>query len=100
MLFIGGALVSSAPTKQVCTNKASMHQQSKYAPTKQVCTNTAAHAAWGEAAQAAVERDDSRLCKCTHNKRITAIISFYCLSFRCKPLNLLMSNTMPDYKLA
>ena len=41
MLFIGGALVSSAPTKQVCTNKASMHQQSKYAPTKQVCTNKA-----------------------------------------------------------
>ncbi|MDY5080390.1 MAG: hypothetical protein SPE71_09210, partial [Prevotella sp.] len=37
-----------------CTNKASMHQQSKYAPTKQVCTNTAAHAAWIEAAQAAV----------------------------------------------
>ena len=34
MLFIGGALVSSAPTKQVCTNKASMHQQSKYAPTQ------------------------------------------------------------------
>ena len=24
-----------------CTNKASMHQQSKYAPTKQVCTNKA-----------------------------------------------------------
>jgi hypothetical protein len=54
-----------------CTNKASMHQQSKYAPTKQVCTNTAVHAAWIEAAQAAAERGDgSRSCKCTHNKRI------------------------------
>lgn len=58
MLFIGGALVPSAPTKQGCTN-------------------TAAHAACIEAAQAAAVRgDDSRLCKCTHNKRITAIISF------------------------
>lgn len=47
-----------------CTNKASMHQQS-------------AHAAWIEAEQAAVERSDSHLCKCTHNKRITAIISFF-----------------------
>lgn len=48
-----------------CTNKASMHQQS-------------AHAAWIEAAQAAAVRgDDSRSCKCTHNKRITTIISFF-----------------------
>lgn len=48
-----------------CTNKARMHQHS-------------AHAAWIEAEQAAAERgDDSRLCKCTHNKRITAIISFF-----------------------
>lgn len=46
-----------------CTNKASMHQQS-------------AHAAWIEDEQAAVERGGSHLCKCTHNKRITAIISF------------------------
>lgn len=29
-----------------------------------------AHAAWIEAEQAAAERDDSRLCKCTYNKRI------------------------------
>ena len=40
-----------------CTNKARMHQHS-------------AHAAWIEAEQAAVERSGSRLCKCTHNKRI------------------------------
>lgn len=41
-----------------CTNKARMHQHS-------------AHAAWIEAEQAAAERgDDSRLCKCTYNKRI------------------------------
>lgn len=46
-----------------CTNKASMHQHS-------------AHAAWVEAAHAATERGASRLCKCTHNKRITTIISF------------------------
>lgn len=46
-----------------CTNKARMHQHS-------------AHAAWIEAEQAAVERSGSHLCKCTHNKRITAIISF------------------------
>ena len=64
MLFIGGALVPSAPTKQGCTNKARMHQHS-------------AHAAWIEAAHAAVERSGSHLCKCTHNKRITAIISFF-----------------------
>lgn len=57
MLFIGGALVPSAPTKRGCTN-------------------TAAHAAWIETAQAVVERSGSRLCKCTHNKRITTIISF------------------------
>lgn len=57
MLFIGGALVPSAPTKQGCTN-------------------TAAHAACIEDEQAAAERGGSRLCKCTHNKRITAIISF------------------------
>lgn len=36
-----------------------------------------AHAAWIEAEQAAAERDDSRLCKCTYNKRITTIISFF-----------------------
>ena len=59
-----------------CTNKARMHQQSKDAPTKQGCTNKAAHAAWIEDEQAAVERSGSHLCKCTHNKRITAIISF------------------------
>lgn len=47
-----------------CTNKARMHQHSAYA-------------AWIETAQAAVERSGSRLCKCTHNKRITAIISFF-----------------------
>lgn len=70
-----------------CTNKARMHQHS-------------AHAAWIEAAHAAVERSGSHLCKCTHNKRITAIISFYCLSFRENQLNLLMSNPMPDYMLA
>ena len=65
MLFIGGALVSSAPTQQGCTNTARMHQHS-------------AHAACIEAEQAAVERGDgSRSCKCTHNKRITAIISFF-----------------------
>lgn len=58
MLFIGGALVPSAPTKQGCTN-------------------TAAHAACIEDEQAAVERSASHLCKCTHNKRITAIISFF-----------------------
>lgn len=46
-----------------CTNKARMHQHS-------------AHAAWSEAEQAAVERSGSHLCKCTHNKRITTIISF------------------------
>ena len=40
------------------------------------CTNTAAHAAWIEAEQAAVERSGSHLCKCTHNKLITTIISF------------------------
>lgn len=40
-----------------CTNKARMHQHS-------------AHAACIEAAQAAVERSGSRLCKCTYNKRI------------------------------
>ena len=97
MLFIGGALVSA----RLCRlPEQEVHQQSKYAPTKQVCTNTAAHAAWIEAAQAAAERSGSRLCKCTHNKRITAIISFYCLSFRENQLNLLMSNTMPDYMLA
>lgn len=70
-----------------CTNKARMHQHS-------------AHAAWIEAAQAAVERSASHLCKCTHNKRITAIIFFYCLSIRDNSLNLLMSNPMPDYMLA
>lgn len=59
-----------------------------------------AHAAWIEAAQAAVERSASHLCKCTHNKRITAIIFFYCLSIRDNSLNLLMSNPMPDYMLA
>lgn len=64
------------------------------------CTNTAVHAAWIETAQAVVERSDSHLCKCTHNKRITAIISFYCLSFRENQLNLLVSNPMPDYMLA
>lgn len=46
-----------------CTNKARMHQHS-------------AHAACIEAAQAAVERSGFHLCKCTHNKRITTIISF------------------------
>ena len=40
------------------------------------CTNTAVHAAWVGAEQAATERSDSHLCKCTHNKRITTIISF------------------------
>ena len=29
MLFIGGALVSSAPTQQGCTNTARMHQHSR-----------------------------------------------------------------------
>lgn len=81
MLFIGGTLVPSAPTKRGCTN-------------------TAAHAACIEAAQAAVERSVSHLCKCTHNKRITAIIFFYCLSIRDNSLNLLISNPMPDYMLA
>lgn len=48
-----------------CTNKARMHQHSAYA----ACI---------EAAQAAAVRGSgSRLCKCTHNKRITAIISFF-----------------------
>lgn len=70
-----------------CTNKARMHQHS-------------AHAACIEAEQAAVERSGFHLCKCTHNKRITAIISFYCLSFRENQLNLLMSNPMPDYMMA
>lgn len=46
-----------------CTNKARMHQHS-------------AHAACIEDEQAAVERSGSHLCKCTHNKRITTIISF------------------------
>ena len=41
------------------------------------CTNTAVHAAWVGAEQAATERGGSHLCKCTHNKRITAIISFF-----------------------
>lgn len=43
MLFIGGALVPSAPTKQVCTN-------------------TAAHAAWVGAEQAAAERSGAPIC--------------------------------------
>ena len=84
MLFIGGALVSARLCRlpeQECTNKACMHQQSKYALTKQVCTNTAAHAAWIEAAQAAAARGGSRLCKCTHNKRIYQKILFIVCHF-------------------
>ena len=38
MLFIGGALVSA----RLCRlPEQEVHQQSKYAPTKQVCTNKA-----------------------------------------------------------
>ena len=51
-----------------CTNKARMHQHS-------------AHAACIEDEQAAVERSGSHLCKCTHNKRITAIIFFIVCQF-------------------
>ena len=35
--FLGGALVSSAPTEQSCTNRAIVHQPSNRAPTAQKC---------------------------------------------------------------
>ena len=39
--FLGGAVVSTAPTEQKCTNRAEMHQPSRNAPTAQKCTNRA-----------------------------------------------------------
>ena len=39
--FLGGAVVSTAPTEQKCTNRAEVHQPSRSAPTAQKCTNRA-----------------------------------------------------------
>ena len=80
MLTSGGALVSA----RLCRlPEQEVHQQSKYAPTKQVCTNKASMHQHSRTRRMDWSRTSggSRSCKCTHNKRIYQKILFIVCHF-------------------